>query len=222
MRTKVERALYGPGLTEVVVGVALSFVVGALLAAAWLVLKPVAKVNALPKDPAAGTVYYLPGATNAAKGQQWLRKRQLFAEGSSVVLTEDELNAWVAGSKTAADKPPAGGAGASAPLIAAGAPNFRIRDGVFQIALPCTLNALGFSQAVLVQAMGGFVQEGGEFVFQPAKFYVGSCPLQDLPGASLLFRRFAALQEVPPEVAEAWKKLAGVSVEGDLLRLTMP
>ena len=39
------RALHGPGLIEIVLGVSLSLLAGVALAAAWLVIKPVETVK---------------------------------------------------------------------------------------------------------------------------------------------------------------------------------
>ena len=62
MSSKVERALYGPSLSEVLIGAALSVVIGALIGLALLVTKPVLKVSEIPKDAPSGQIYFIDGA----------------------------------------------------------------------------------------------------------------------------------------------------------------
>ncbi|MES1166853.1 MAG: hypothetical protein ABUL68_02525, partial [Pseudomonadota bacterium] len=90
---KIDRALYGPSWAEVIIGAVLSFVLGVLLAATLLILKPVPTVRELPKEPVAGVVYYIEGSKDATKGKLWASKHQMLATGTSVTLSEDELNA---------------------------------------------------------------------------------------------------------------------------------
>jgi len=220
MNKKVMRAIYGPSLLEVVLGAILSFAVGIVLAALYLVFKPVDVVKQLPAPDkrVEGTVYYVQGTENPARGQQLLRKQQLFVEGSSISLTEDELNAWMAAS-SGPPKKPAQDATASLTTEL----NFRIRDGVMQIGFPCTLNLLGVTESVIIQMKGGFQKEGDTFVYRPSELYIGSLPAQRLPVLpALLLKKIYSAQQPPEELVTAWKKLADVTIDDSTLKLTMP
>jgi hypothetical protein len=229
---KIDKALHGPSLAEVVLGVVLSLVLGAALAFAYLVLKPVAIAKEIPKARIAGTVYYVEGTRDSDRGKQWMRKKQLFLEGSSVVLNEDELNAWIsAGTKPAPEKgEPAAKPNPSLPappgaMLQMDVPNFRIRNGVLQIGTKGTLNLelFGFKRALVVQASGRFVKRGGEFVFTADEFYVGSFPMHKfLEADNPVLAHIVSNQKIPEEYTVAWKKLADVSIEGNTLKLAMP
>jgi len=230
---KIDKAKYGPGWGEVIFGAALSLVLGAALALGYLVVKPVQALKSLPKDQPPGAVYYIEGASGADNGKQWMRKKELFTEGTSVTLNDDELNAWIA-SETAPQLPPAPAPGqkpaAKAPaaptaIIELGTPNFRVHDGRLQIGSRSTLNLSwwGVKETIFVQADGRFAKEGGTFAFVPEQFYIGSCPLHRLPGlGAFVFDRLIAKVKVPDDIAAAWKKLADVSIDDHTLKLTMP
>src|SRR5215217_2054823 len=99
--SKIDRALKGPGLFEITLGVLLSVILGIVLAALHLVFKPVEIVKAGTEPPAehdAGAVYFVEGAINSSKSRQWMRKRQMLADGAAVDVSfsEEELNAWMA------------------------------------------------------------------------------------------------------------------------------
>jgi hypothetical protein len=219
MNKKVQRALYGPGIVEVIFGAVLSLALGVVLAGLYLVFKPVSVVDKLPAADKreVGMVYYVQGEKGSGQGGQLLRKQQLFLEGRSVVLNEYELNTWMASSNTAPKKP----ADPKAP--AANELNFRISKDTLQIGLPYTVDLLGLSGAVIIQMQGTFAKEGDEFVYEPSTIYIGSLPAQRIPILlTLLKKKFYSAQELPDDLSAAWKKLANVSIEGSLLRLTMP
>lgn len=218
MSTKTARALQGPSLTEIILGIFLSVLIGAVLAALWLMNKPVDIVRELPKEPVAGKVYYVEGSNNSTKGRQWLRKRQLFVEGTSVTLIEDELNAAVASLAPTGEKQPE-----PAGMVQPGPLNFRIADGRLQIGTPVQLNVAGFQSKLQVSVSGGFERDGDKFVFVPQQFYVGSCPIERLPvlPGMILDRVFAGIA-LPDDLAEAWGRLAAVTIEGPQLQLRMP
>jgi len=114
--------------------------------------------------------------------------------------------------------PPAG-------LLSAGAPNFRIHDGLLQITVPMRIKSdmVFIDQIVLVQATGTFVRRGDVFVFAPKTVFVGSCPVDRIPKAvDFVMKKVFDSQPVPPEIAASWGKLADVTIEGSTLRLTMP
>ncbi len=230
MSKKIDRALYGPSWFEVIFGAFLSVVIGVVLAAAYLVTKPVTTVKELPKEPVAGMVYFIEGSKDATKGRSWVAKRQQLVAGMSVQVTEEEINAAIAGVNAPAPKKPGAKAEAPAPEpeakpghFAAGAPNFRIRDGEVQISVPVTVNTLELGLNLLVQARGSFEKQGDHFVFSPRTLLVGSCPVEKLPGvAGAALRQFLGAQAIPEDIAGAWAKLANVSVEGALLKLEAP
>lgn len=223
---KVESASQGPSLTEVILGAVLSLVLGVVLAAVYLALQPVTTGKELPKEPVAGMVYYLEGSRDSGKARQAAAKQKTLLQGGSVELSEDELNSLLTSTATPVAPAPKSGA-AAAPAttaITAETPNFRVRDGVLQIAVPVrvSVSLLGLDQKIIVQARGGFEKRGEQFVFVPSECYAGSCPLQRLPMVEgMLMKRFVAAAAVPEELAAAWRKLSDVSVQGATLRLTM-
>lgn len=219
-KAKVERALYGPSVTEVTVGAVVSIILGGLLALVYLAWKPVETVKELPEEPAARVVYYVPGSTNGTKGRQYLRKRQLLLEGNAgevISLTEEELNAWIASSRAKPD------AEAGSGLIAPQSVNFRIQDGVFQIGLPCAVNLFGMHRPLIIQAQGRFEKRGERFAFVPDRLHVGSLAAHRVPGlTSLVMNQVATAENAPEELRAAWNRLARVEVEGDQLVLALP
>jgi hypothetical protein len=228
MSSKIDRAAHGPSWTEVILGAALSVILGAILGALLLVVRPVKTVKALPKeeerDPRA--VYYLEGSRDPAKGRQALAKRAAFAGGQSVTVVEEDLNLLVAAGPAEKAAPPKGKEAPPAPadrLLTPGTPNFRIADGALQVGVPVTVSTFGLTMKSVVQARGGFVRVDGVFVFQPAELLVGSCPVQRLPWvAGLVRNRLLGSQPLPEDVKAAWGRLAGVTIEGNALKLTMP
>jgi len=218
---KIEREKYGPSLVEITLGAALSLALGCLLAMVYLVTKPVTTVRELPKeeDRPRGQVYFVEGSKDSSKGRTWLRKRQLLMEGQAaeIPLTEDELNAGL----NDAPKPAEGG-GAPA-MIEPNSVNFRVLNGVVQIALPSTVNFLGYRIPVVFQARGGFEPQGGGFAFVPDEFYVGSLAVDRLPLVpGILTSRLIAAKGAAPELVEVWDRASAVTVTGDSLVLTLP
>lgn len=227
MSAKSRGQSHGPSWTEVILGAVLSVVLGVVLAAVSLLLKPVIKAKELPKEPVAGAVYFLEGSADSSKAKQALAKQNLFAQGRSVAVTEDELNALVAPAAPAA---PVKGKAAPEPAPAApveslsfGTPNFRIRNGEMQIGVPMRVGYYGLDLHVMVQARGGFSKGDSGFVFTPSEVYVGSCPVHRLPSAEgWVTKKILAAKSMPAGVLAAWDKLAAVSLEGSTLKLTMP
>jgi len=228
MSKKIDRALYGPSWFEVIFGAFLSVVIGVVLAAVYLVTKPVTTVKELPKEPVAGMVYFIEGSKDATKGRSWVAKRQQLVAGMSVQVTEEELNAAIAGLNAPAPKKPGAKAEEAAPEakpshFQASAPNVRIRDSEVQISVPVTVNTLELGLNVLVQARGTFEKQGDQFVFAPKTLLVGSCPVEKIPSvAGAVVRQFLGAQAIPEDISGAWAKLANVSVEGALLKLEAP
>ena len=106
MNKKIDRALHGPGIIEVACGAVLALILGVVVACVVLAFRPVTQVKEPPKETTAGVVYYLPGSDNLVKGREWQDKQKQFLAGSSVSLSEEELNAWATGlNPPAATKP---------------------------------------------------------------------------------------------------------------------
>ncbi len=235
--SKTERALRGPGVFEITLGVLLSISLGVVLASVYLIFKPVETVKELPKEPVIGAVYYVQGSADANKARQWQRKRQMLSEGvtADISFSEEELNAWIASVVPQADtaKPKPGPAAkpddkaaapaAAGPLVVVDRPNFRIRDNVLQVALPTTINALGFSLPLVLQARGHFGKNAVGFEFVEDQLYFGSFPAHRVPGLkNLIVARLLAAQDIPGDLRTAWGKLTLVAVEGNTLRLSLP
>jgi hypothetical protein len=143
----------------------------------------------------------------------------MLTAGSSVALTEDELNLVFA---APVEKGKPASPAALDGLIVPGVPNFRFVDGQLQIGVPCMLNVYGFRQEVLVTAVGGFQKGGDGPVFAPDKFYVGSLPVSRLPAIEgIVTKKIIAAEPLPDDLVTAWKKLSAASVDGGMLKLTM-
>lgn len=240
MSKKIDR--HGPSWAEVIIGAALSVVLGVALGALLLILRPVVVAKEMPKeadrDPKA--VYYIEGSRDPGKARSAPAKRQALVAGQSVTVNEDELNtlagpATPPGAPAAPKKAPEkakdpkakegekGDAGGSDEAFAVGTPNFRLHDNLMQVAVPVTVNALGLGQKIFVQARGGFTKDGSVFVYDPKELYFGSCPVQRLPFLSGYVRnKFLAAQPIPEDIKTAWAKLSNVEVAGNTLKLTMP
>ncbi len=236
--SKTERALRGPGLFEITLGVVLSIVLGVVLAGVHLVFKPVETVKETPKEPVAGTVYYLEGSTDTNKAKQWTRKRQMLVEAgpADVSFSEEELNAWIASVMPQAKAKSAPVAKPATPpkidaakdeakgfSIVPDRPNFRIHNGVLQVGIPSTINFFGTSIPMVVQARGHFSQGINGFIFYADELYIGSLPAQRVPGLKdFLIRRAIAAQNIPDDLHAAWGKLKLVAIEGAVLHLSLP
>ena len=227
---KINRALYGPSLTEVILGATLSVALGVALGVLHLMLTPVVTVKQIPKDAVAHAVYYIPGTRGGTSASLVDTKRKAFIAGGSVTVSEDELNILVSSMPAAAPaKPKAAAPGskaaalATAGFFAPGAPNFRLRGGEMQVAVPVKLSAFGLEHTVHAQTRGTFVKHDESFVFDPTKLWIGACPVDRLPGMTrFVTRKILLARPVPTDIALAWDKLADVAIVGSSLKLTMP
>ncbi|HVZ63051.1 MAG TPA: hypothetical protein VG936_00575 [Lacunisphaera sp.] len=243
---KLEKALYGPSVTEVALGAVLGLICGVLVACLYLVFKPVQQVKVLPKEPSRSVVYYIPGSESTAKSRTWQAKQKQLIAGTNVTVVEDELNAWAASlavppAPKAATPPPKGKDKAKpgekpkeeAPkddaakpppegFVIPGTLNFKIVDNEVQVGLKCTLNWYGMTYDTTVLAMGTFVQSGDSFVFKPGKLYLGSCPLHLLPAIpGLLVSSITSKVKVPDDLRIALTKLKSVTVEKGAMTLAV-
>jgi hypothetical protein len=230
MSKKIDRATHGPSWTEVILGAALSLILGVVLSAVLLISRPVEQVQELPKpeDRVRGVVYYIEGVQGNARAA--IAKRAEFVRGQSVTATESEINALIATGAPAPAPATKGGAAPAAPApatsdasLAPGTPNVRIREGIMQVGVPVNVNVLGITRKVVAQARGQFVKEGDMYVFRPDEAYLGSLPVQRLPFLSGLVQGKAFSQySIPDDIMAAWRKLANVTIEGNALKLTAP
>ncbi|MCF3649033.1 hypothetical protein [Synoicihabitans lomoniglobus] len=205
-----------PSIVEVTLGAVISLVIGATLAAGYLIAQPVETVRVMPKEPDPDKVYYQAGSARSSLGGQWLRKKQMLIEGGAVEiqLTEDELNTWMASSTAKPDAEAETGAFVAKNI------NFRVRDGVMQIGLPCSIKLPGFTKDVIVQAKGDFKVQGTTHVFVPESVMVGTLAVDKLPVVGdFILDRLRASQEYPEELTKAWSTLSEVAVEDNFLKL---
>jgi hypothetical protein len=220
----------GPSWKEVFFGALISLVLGVILGAAFMVLRPAVLLRQPLKEgeKKADAVYYYEGTRDPSKGSQAQAKLKSFVQGNSVTVIEDEINLMVPTAKApapAASPKGKDGAKAAPPTATAvvAPPNFRIRDGVMQISTPTKVSVFGVDTTIVVIARGAFTKTSDGFVFEPDTITAGSCPLDRLPVVkTFVFNKFIGSQPVPPDVAASWSKLAAVQVEGNELKLVMP
>ncbi len=229
MLKKNKKAAKGPSWLEVILGAILSVALGVVLGAAYMVTKPVNKVSSIPKDAPSGAVYYIEGSKDMSR--EYMEKRKSFVDGESIDVQEGELNAALgslpkpstpapAPSKPGDKAPPPA---ADAKMIDATGFNVRIRDSKIQFGDSVTISVYGVSATVIVQATGTFEKGNSGFEFVPDSIYVGGCPVQTLLFVrSWILKKLLFTQPVPDDVAAAWSKLVGVSIEGPKLRLKAP
>ena len=205
-----------PSLFEITLGAFLSLLLGAVLAAGYLMIQPVETVRSLPKEPDEAKVYYVTGSNRSALGRQWLRKKQILVEQGAfeIEINEDELNTWMSSSESKPDAEAEGG------IFVANSINFRISDGVVQIGIPCSFSLAGFNRDIVVQAQGTFVRDGDVFAFVPDHLLLGTLDAKRLPVVGdFVYRRLLAAQSIPDELVAAWKSLDQVSVDGAVVKL---
>src|SRR5437868_4729315 len=228
MSKKIDRAHYGPSWTEVILGAVLSVALGGLLAALFLVFKPVTAVKTLPEKPTPGMVYYIEGSHDANKARKLAAKQSAFLKGNSIELNEDELNIAMVpanpppAAKGAAPKTPEPEASTS---LAAGTPNFHLDSGKMQISAPVRAKValVGLDASFLMQTRGSFAKEGGIFVFQPETIMLGSCPVHRIPVVKgLVLKKIMNANVLPADLSAAWAKLSDVTIEGSTLKLGAP
>jgi hypothetical protein len=227
MISRSKKKQRGPTWFEVGFGAFLSVILGLALGAAYMVNRPVTKVTAIPKDAPAGAIYYIEGERDFNKEPEIDEMRKTFLTGGSVSVSEGELNEFLGemgklassdDSQKAADKapPPSG-------FVTPGTLNARMKDGKITLASTVTFTVLTVSVPIIVQATGTFSKHGSSFGFDPETFYVGGCPmmrflfLRDWAQSKLLFA-----QAVPGDLAAAWSKLVGVSIDSSGLQLKGP
>jgi hypothetical protein len=238
MLKKYDHARNGPGWAEIIFGAVLSVALGVVLGALLLILRAPEVLKQPPKeaDRDPKKVYYVQGSRDSTKGKEAPAKRMAFSEGQTITVLEDHLNSFFPVSQVpkappSAPKPavkgkasekPAAPDGPAPETLVVGSPDFRISDGVLQIAVPVTVNILGVSQTVIAQTRGTFVKQDATFVYEPAEMFVGSCPVQRLPYVAEYVREQILNVPVPDDIKAGWSKLANVALDGKTLKLTVP
>lgn len=213
---------HDPGLFEVTLGVLLSLSLGALLACVFLVSRPVETVREMPKEPAAGVIYHVSGSSSAASGRLWQGKRQQFVDkrAGEIIFIEDELNNWAS---AAMKEAPGEGEESSLPVIKVSTPNFRIEDGLLQIAFDGNLKVYGTENKAIVRIRGDVRSAGDGFRFVPSEVWVGGLEASKIPGlGNFVANRLLSSLVLPEELTAAWNSLTDAKIEGRQLVLRMP
>lgn len=214
----------GPSWAEVIFGAILSLGLGVVLGAVLLVLRPVEASKDEPKEREKGVVYYIEGVRDGSKARQALAKRKAFAEGQSISMTEEEINALITPPPAApvqGEKKEGDAAAASSSYFTAGTPVVRVRDGLLQIGLPITVSLI--DAKLVAQAHGSLVKQGDVFVYEPQTMYLGSCPVNRVPYlAGFVREKLLTAYPIPEDIKEAWGKLANATIDGKTVKLTMP
>jgi hypothetical protein len=215
---RIDRALNGPGLIEVTLGVIMGIGLGVALGSLYLVLKPVEILTKAPESVAAAEVYFVKGDVNSTKARQWSRKQQLLSAGGAadVVFNEEELNAWVASATAKAPSDPS-------KLVVPEWVNFRIREGVMQIGIVGKFQSFEMTHPFVIQARGKFVPGANGFEFIANELYIGSLPTHRVPGLpQWIIQRALAAQRLPEELTTMWRKFKLVAVEDSAVRIIVP
>ena len=215
---RIDRALNGPGLIEVTLGALMGIGLGVALGALYLMLKPVEILTKPPETVAAAEVCFVKGDINSAKARQWSRKQQLLSAGGTtdIVLSEEELNAWMASATAKAPSDPA-------KLVTPEWVNFRIRDGVMQIGIVGKIQAFELTQAFVIQARGKFVPGANGYEFTADELYIGSLPTHRVPGLpQWIIQRALAAQKLPEELTAMWRNFKLVAVEDSAVHIIVP
>lgn len=219
MSKKINRALYGPGWAEVILGAVLSMILGVILAVVYLVFRPPTLVKEMPKEPAANVVYYIEGSHDINKARRLPAKEKSLQAGQTVAFSEDELNVL-----SATPPPKPGAAAPEAKFVTLGDPNFRIHDSVVQVAVPAHLKyslvALDTSVTLLLE--GTLVKVGNTYTFSPETIYLGSCPIHRLPFAGGYVRRAIEnnLLNSSSDSAAFWHRVTEATVDGSTVKIT--
>jgi hypothetical protein len=206
-----------PGVFGIIIGAVLSTVLGALLGVLHLASQRVEVVAEAPKEPAAGTRYFITGEPPKDSGRSMERKLdQLENPGAEVAFSEGELNAWSHQTFKPTQLEEAEKNGAV--MIVAGRPNFRFVGKELQLGMENELVVFGSSAPLVLQARGGFEHAGDKMRFKASEAYLGALPLHRLPAGVLeaVGERFAPV--APKELAAVLDQASAISVaDGQLI-----
>jgi hypothetical protein len=216
----------GPSWFEVGLGAALSVVLGVILGAAYLVMKPVTTAKEIPKDAPSNAVYFLEGLKNTTASGTAEDDRRKFLAGESVDVTESEVNALFSDAmpaKPSSDKDKDKAPAAADKMVTPGTVNVRIRESTIQFGCPLDFNIFTVMGTVIVQAKGSFEKRGSTFVFVPDSVMIGGCQVEHVPFVKdLILSKVLFSHPIPDDLANAWTKLGAVTIDGSTLRLKMP
>jgi len=210
----------GPRPVEIVIAGVLSGMVGVVGAAVFLAFQPAERVTEMPEpeDRSLGRLYYVAGKGGSSEHDTWQAKKVGLeaARSARMTLTEEELNRWAAQGLEVV-----GASDQGFLEIGAGAPTFRIADGLMTVRVPLTLNLFGNGRTFDSQASGQFVRRGAQYVFDYDRLYVGSCPV---PGflSSRLVKGVIASYGVSDELRAGWAALETAELNNASLRLMIP
>ncbi|MCU0793509.1 MAG: hypothetical protein MUE42_11830 [Opitutaceae bacterium] len=207
-----------PGIVGILFGASLSVALGVLLGLINLVAQPVEVVNALPKEPVEGRIYFVKGGSSGA-GRAWELKAEGLAEGrgAEVGFSEAELNAWSGATFEEVKVEPA--EKQNTVMVIAGTPNFRIVDRELQVGTINQLVFFGFEAPLVLQARGAFVRGGAGWDFKPSEAYLGGLPLHLAPAlADLVRERLTPAASAPTAVAKVLASADKLEIaEGELV-----
>ena len=209
-----------PGLFEILFGLVLSLVLGALLAVLFYASKPVEVVTVLPKEPVDGVRYYVEGVAGA--GASWERKAAMLeAGGGEVAFTEAELNAWSNASFETAKVDEA--AKADTAMIIVGKPNFRIAGSELQVGVVNQLVFFGMERKLVLQSKGAFTRGTNGWAFVPEEIFLGGLPLHKVPAlAEVLTSRLTPAAQIPASVKKVLAEATAIVVTKDAVAVGMP
>ncbi len=209
-----------PGLFEILFGLVLSLVLGALLAVIFYISKPVEVVTVLPKEPVEGVRYYVEGV--AGSGSTWERKAAMVeAGGGEISFTEAELNAWSNASFETAKVDEASKADTA--MLIMGKPNFRIDGNSLQVGLVNQLVFFGTEKKLVLQAKGSFTRKANGWAYVPDEIYLGGLPLHKIPAlADVLTSRLTPAAQIPASVKKVLAQATAIVVTKDAVAVGMP
>jgi len=216
------KEIKSPGVIEVLIGMGLSMMLGALLAVAHLVFRPVEVVRGLPKEPADGVRYQIEGASSSSAKGRWVGKVKSIRDKVSgeVLLNESDMNAWSGATfqqaEVPVDKPPSF-------ALVSGVPNFRVDGDKLQVGSVNDLYIYGGIAKLVVGVKGGFVKSAGGWEYKVSEFYVGGFPVHKVPmiSAPVLARLMVAAGE-QQEISAVLDQASVLKVSNGSLVVRMP
>lgn len=221
MEKYLQRALVGPSIFEILFGALASLLIGVALAFAWLVSSGETIDNPPSEGARINPVPFVVGETATDNNRIWERKLQAFIEGQSgqLAFSDAELNAW-----SAATPPPTPAPGVHTDtLVKTGRLNFRISNGLLQVATPASINVLGGTFAGMLQTRGGFIATEAGLRFEPRETYFGSLAVHRFPNVHRwLLTRVSHHPLVPEDVLGSWNRVTRAAVEGQFITVTIP
>lgn len=214
----------GRVVTLKIIGALCGIAVGVVIAAVWLVFKPVAIADAPPKDEggehAPHSVTYVRGRESPVSPSRWRARQRAFlrSDPRGVELREQDLNRWFATEFAGTDRATKWDAISSE--FSPGLPLFRFDGDVVEVGTVNKLNLMdSIETSLVVQAKGSFERHGKRFLYVPKELLIGSCPVPTGFLRGLLFNAFAGGFALPDPTAEAWATINDITVEQSRMKL---